>query len=950
MLFLYNCNYLFKCDYDRVKISVSVPALQRLIIIMSKTFLVIDGSNFLFRAFHALPPLKSPDGRPTGAIRGVINMFEKLMREFRPDYLGVIFDASGKSFRNDLFEEYKAHRPPMPDDLRAQIEPLFEIIDLMGYPRISIPGIEADDVIATLAVEAKSKGIRTIIASSDKDLAQLVEDGIINMYDGMKNEMLGREEVFAKYGVYPEQVRDYLSLMGDSADNIPGVQGVGPKTATKWIHEWGSLEGIIENAEKIKGKVGERLRESLEILALSKKLTTLYTEASLPFKVEELTPKDRFTERLQAIYQELGFRQLLVELEKGDAVDEGFVPPTAKASDSIVSGEEWVNPQVPVTREYQTITTLAELEAFLALVPNSALLAFDTETDGLEFMRSALVGISLSVAPGYAVYIPFKQAGLENPLSIEAVISRLKPILEDPAILKVGQNAKFDWHILKRYGIEVQGIVDDTMLASYILDPTGNRHNMDALAELYLRYKTTSFEEIAGKGRNQKTFDEIDIETASFYACEDADITLQLRHSILPRLKAQTGQYQIYEEIEMPLVPVLAKMEHAGIEVDAAHLEALSHEFAERLKALEREAYALAGEEFNMSSSKQVGEILFDKLQLPVIKKTPKGAPSTAEDVLQKLAEDYPLPKLIIEYREFSKLRSTYTDSLVADINPDTGRVHTSFNQAQTSTGRLSSSNPNLQNIPIRTSEGRRIREAFVAKTGHILLSADYSQVELRLMAHFSQDETMIKAFREGKDIHAATAAEVFRTPLEKVTSQERRAAKAINFGLIYGMGAFGLAKQLGISRTQAQEYISLYFSRYPGVLNYMDQTKERAREQGYVETLLGRRLYLPGIQSSNAIARSGAERIAINAPLQGTAADIIKLAMLKVDRLLSEKPEIDAKMLLQVHDELILEASLASEKLATELLIAAMTDVIEIDVPLIVEVGRGKNWDETDS
>ncbi|GGZ92763.1 DNA polymerase I [Ignatzschineria ureiclastica] len=917
---------------------------------MSKTFLVIDGSNFLFRAFHALPPLKSPDGRPTGAIRGVINMFEKLMREFRPDYLGVIFDASGKSFRNDLFEEYKAHRPPMPDDLRAQIEPLFEIIDLMGYPRISIPGIEADDVIATLAVEAKSKGIRTIIASSDKDLAQLVEDGVINMYDGMKNEMLGREEVFAKYGVYPEQVRDYLSLMGDSADNIPGVQGVGPKTAAKWIHEWGSLEGIVENAEKIKGKVGERLRESLDVLALSKKLTTLYTEASLPFKVEELTPKDRFTERLQSIYQELGFRQLLAELEKGDMVDEGFVPPTAKASDSTVSSEEWVNPQVPATREYQTITTIAELEAFLALVPESALLAFDTETDGLEFMRSALVGISLSVAPGYAVYIPLKQAGLENPLSVDEVISRLKPILEDPAILKVGQNAKFDWHILKRYGIEVQGIADDTMLASYILDPTGNRHNMDALAELYLGYKTTSFEEIAGKGRHQKTFDEIDIETASFYACEDADITLQLRHSILPRLKAQTGQYQIYEEIEMPLVPVLAKMEHAGIEVDAAHLEALSHEFGERLKALEIEAYELAGEEFNMSSSKQVGEILFDKLQLPVIKKTPKGAPSTAEDVLQKLAEDYPLPKLIIEYREFSKLRSTYTDSLVADINPDTGRVHTSFNQAQTSTGRLSSSNPNLQNIPIRTSEGRRIREAFVAKEGHILLSADYSQVELRLMAHFSQDETMIKAFREGKDIHAATAAEVFRTPLEKVTSQERRAAKAINFGLIYGMGAFGLAKQLGISRTQAQEYISLYFSRYPGVLNYMDQTKERAREQGYVETLLGRRLYLPGIQSSNAIARSGAERIAINAPLQGTAADIIKLAMLKVDRLLSEKPEIEAKMLLQVHDELILESSLASETLATELLITAMTDVIEIDVPLIVEVGRGKNWDETGS
>ncbi len=914
---------------------------------MSKTFLVIDGSNFLFRAFHALPPLKSPDGRPTGAIRGVINMFEKLMREFQPDYLGVIFDASGKSFRNDLYEDYKAHRPPMPDDLREQIEPLYEIIDLLGYPRISIPGIEADDVIATLAVEAKSKGIRTIIASSDKDLAQLVEDGVINMYDGMKNEMLGREEVFAKYGVYPEQVRDYLSLMGDSADNIPGVQGVGPKTAAKWIHEWGDLDGIIQNAESIKGKVGERLRDSLDVLALSKELTTLFTNADLPFKVEELAPKDRFMDRLRAIYQELGFRQLLLELDKGES-PESFVPPVAKAATSTVSESIWVNPTLPVTKDYQTITSLAALEAYVALIPSASLLAFDTETDGLEFMRSNLVGISLSIAPGEAVYIPFKQAGLDHPLTIDEVVPLLKPIMEDETIPKVGQNVKFDWHILKRYGIEVKGIADDTMIASYILDPTGNRHNMDALAELYLGFKTTSFEEIAGKGKSQKTFDEIDIETASFYAAEDADITLQLQRSILPRLRHEVSQYKVYHDIEVPLISVLAKMEHEGIRVDATHLQNLSQEFSAKLIELEKSAYALAGEEFNMSSSKQVGEILFEKLALPVIKKTPKGAPSTAEDVLQKLAEDYPLPKIIIEYREFSKLRSTYTDSLVAEINPDTGRVHTSFNQAQTSTGRLSSSNPNLQNIPIRTKEGRRIREAFVAKEDAILLAADYSQVELRLMAHFSQDEAMLKAFQENKDIHAATAAEVFGVPLEKVTSNERRAAKAINFGLIYGMGAFGLAKQLGISRTQAQEYISLYFSRYPGVLNYMDQSKEKAKDLGYVETLLGRRLYLPGIKSANAIARSGAERIAINAPLQGTAADIIKLAMLKVDRLLAEKTAIDAKMLLQVHDELILESALTSEEAATNLLVDAMTDVIQIDVPLIVEVGRGKNWDET--
>lgn len=915
---------------------------------MSKTFLVVDGSNFLFRAFHALPPLKSPDGRPTGAIRGVINMFEKLMREFKPDYLGVIFDASGKSFRSDLYEDYKAHRPPMPDDLRLQIEPLYEIIDLLGFPRISIPGIEADDVIATLAVEAKAKGIRTIIASSDKDLAQLVEDGVITMYDGMKNEMLGRNEVFEKYGVYPEQVRDYLSLMGDSADNIPGIQGVGPKTAAKWIHEYGDLDGIVANAEKIKGKVGERLRDSLDILALSKELTTLLMTAKIPLAVEDLTPRDQFTERLRETYQDLGFRQLLIGLDNG-AEPESFVPPVAKAASSIgAEGEAWVNPVLPAVKNYQTITTIEALQAYVALIPGASLLALDTETDGLQFMSSNLVGISLSVAPGQAVYIPFKQAGLENPLAIEDVMAVLKPILEDETIAKVGQNIKFDWHILKRYGAEIKGIHDDTMLASYIFDPTGNRHNMDALAELYLNFTTTPFTEIAGKGKSQKTFDEIDIETASHYACEDADITLQLQRSIVPRLKAESAQYKVYEEIEVPLISVLAKMEHEGILVDADHLEALSAEFGENLAALEKEAFELAGEEFNMSSSKQVGEILFDKLQLPVIKKTPKGAPSTAEDVLMKLAEDYPLPKIIMEYREFSKLRSTYTDSLVAEIDPTTKRVHTSFNQAQTSTGRLSSSNPNLQNIPIRTKEGRRIREAFVAKEGTVLLAADYSQVELRLMAHFSQDESMIKAFNEGKDIHAATASEVFGIPLDKVTGEERRAAKAINFGLIYGMGAFGLAKQLGISRTQAQEYISLYFSRYTGVLNYMDQSKENAKEHGYVETLLGRRLYLPGIHSSNAIARSGAERIAINAPLQGTAADIIKLAMLKVDASLQANPDIKAKMLLQVHDELILEAELGSEEAATKLLVDAMTDVVKLDVPLIVEVGRGNNWDET--
>ncbi len=914
---------------------------------MSQTFLVIDGSNFLFRAFHALPPLKAPDGRPTGAIRGVINMFEKLMREFQPAYLAVVFDASGKSFRNELYPDYKAHRPPMPEDLRPQIEPLYEIIDLMGFPRIIVPGVEADDVIATLAVEAKAKGLRTIIASSDKDLAQLVEDDVITMYDGMKNEMLGREEVFQKYGVYPEKIRDYLALMGDSADNIPGIPGVGPKTAAKWLNEWETVDNIIENAESFKGKVGERLRENLAHLELSKTLTSLVLDAELPIKLEDLTPRDRFTERLREIYQELGFRQLLIELDGGET-QTTFAPPTAKAAHSSQAADGWVNPRMPETTHYRTITDITELKDYCGAIKEAHRLALDTETDGLSFMQSNLVGISLAYAPGDAVYIPFKAEGLENPLTIEAVMEVLKPILEDETIAKVGQNIKFDWHILKRYGAEIKGIKDDTMLASYILNPTGNRHNMDVLADKFLGFKTTPFEEIAGKGRNQKRFDEIDIETASFYAAEDADITLQLQHAIVPQLRAVESQFSVYEEIEMPLLPVLAKMEHEGILVDAEHLKELSDEFQERLNELEQEAYTIAGEEFNLGSSKQVGEILFEKLGLPVIKKTPKGAPSTAEDVLVQLALDYPLPKIILEHREFSKLRSTYTDSLIEEINPETGRIHTSFNQAQTSTGRLSSSSPNLQNIPIRTKEGRRIREAFVAREDSLLLAADYSQIELRLMAHFSQDETMLKAFHEGKDIHTATASEVFKRPIDEVTGEERRAAKAINFGLIYGMGAFGLAKQLGVSRGQAQEYISLYFSRYPGVLNYMDSSKEKAKAQGYVETLLGRRLYLPGIESKNAIARSGAERIAINAPLQGTAADIIKLAMLKVDKELKKHPEIEAKMLLQVHDELILEVKRSSVAAARKLLVDAMTDVLELSVPLIVEVGEGENWDAT--
>lgn len=911
---------------------------------MTDTLLLIDGSNFLFRAFHALPPLKSPDGRPTGAIRGVMNMFRRLMKEFDPRYVAVIFDASGPNFRNELYADYKAHRPPMPDDLRAQIEPLFEIIDYLGYPRFSISGVEADDVIATFALEGKKRGLNTIIASSDKDLAQIVDDGAIRMYDGMKDEMLDREGVFAKYGVYPELIRDYLSLMGDSADNVPGIPGVGPKTAVKWLNEWGSIDAIIENADQFKGKVGERLRENIEQLKLSRVLTTLKCDAPLPSSLEDLTPRAEDTDKLRQIYQEFGFRQLLIELD-GDGAST-FEPPVERTSSESVEVSGWIQADAPKELNYQRITTEEELLNYLKLVENAALLAIDTETDGLDFMQANLVGISLSALSGEAVYIPFKHEGLEKALTIEQAITLLKPLLEAKFPKKVGQNIKFDWHILKRHGLELKGISDDTLIASYLLDPTGRRHNMDALAAHFLNLETTPFEKIAGKGAKQKRFDEIEIEIAEHYAAEDADITGRLARAIVPQLAQYPELKRLYEEVEIPLTTLLAKMEHRGILVDATHLENLHQEFSEHLAELEAQAFEIAGESFNLNSPKQVGEILFEKLQLPIIKTTPKGQPSTNEAVLSELALDYPLPKLILEYREFAKLASTYTVALIDQINPESGRIHTSFNQALTSTGRLSSSEPNLQNIPIRTKEGRRIRQAFIAPEGAVLLSADYSQVELRLMAHFSEDETLLKAFADGLDIHAATASEVFMTPLEKVTSAERSAAKAINFGLIYGMGAFGLAKQIGVSRQTAQEYISLYFNRYPSVLSYMERAKEQARERGYAETLFGRRLYLPEIRSSNGMRRAGAERVAINAPLQGTAADIIKMAMLRVEEALRAEG-LKSALLLQVHDELILEVPNDEVEQVKALLERAMTNIAPLKTDLLIEIGEGKNWDD---
>ncbi len=912
----------------------------------SKKLLIIDGSNFLFRAYHALPPLTTKSGRPTGAIRGVIVMLQKLLITFSPEYVAVTFDAKGKSFRNELYTDYKAHRPPMPDDLREQIAPLMDFIDLLGLPRLTIPEIEADDVIATLTQEAKQKGFNVIIASSDKDLAQLVDDQA-TMYDGMKDLMIDREGVIEKYGVPPELIRDYLSLMGDKADNIPGIEGVGPKTAAKWLNEYGSLDNLIQNADKIKGKVGERLQNGLDNLALSVKLTTLVMDAKLPYSVEDLQLREQNTDGLKELYQEFEFHSLLKNLsQNGQSLSSNDTSST-KRNTEIVDSAEWIPPSKPEFQHYHAITTMEMLEALIQRIPLATHLSIDTETDGLDFMQSKLVGISLSVAVGEAFYIPLQHDFLrvEHQLPIEDVLAVLKPILEDDAILKVGQNLKFDWHIFKRYGITLNGIHDDTMLESYVIDAT-EKHNMDDLAKTYLGQETTSFESIAGKGKQQKTFNEISLEVATQYACEDADITLQLHHALAPRLEAIPTLKSLYSTIEMPLLTILAEMEHEGILVDTAFLQQFSKELSVRLETLEKDAYALAGEEFNLGSTKQLGEILFTKLGLPIIKKTAKGQPSTNEEVLLELALDYPLPKLLLEYRELSKLKSTYTDALVAEVDKTTGRIHTSFNQALTTTGRLSSSKPNLQNIPIRTEEGRKIRSAFIAKDGYQLISADYSQIELRLMAHFSEDDSLINAFINDLDIHSATASEVFHTALESVSAEQRRSAKAINFGLIYGMGAFGLARQLGISRTQAQEYIQRYFSRYPSILNFMETAKERAREKGYVETLLGRRLPLKDIYESNAMRRAGAERIAVNAPLQGTAADIIKLAMIAVSERLKAE-QLDAKMLLQVHDELVLEVKSDQTERVRKFLNDAMTRVVDLKVPLKVDIGIGRNWDE---
>ncbi|WP_297528179.1 DNA polymerase I [Thiohalobacter sp.] len=891
---------------------------------------LVDGSSYLYRAYHALPPLTNSRGEPTGAVYGVTNMLRRLLKDYPDAHVAVVFDAKGKTFRDEMFEDYKAHRPPMPDDLVAQIEPLHEVVRALGFPLLEVPGVEADDVIGTLARVAAEAGHPVIISTGDKDMAQLVDDRV-TLVNTMNDTRLDAEGVREKFGVGPERIVDYLALVGDTSDNIPGVPRVGPKTAAKWLNQYGSLDGIIAHADEIKGKVGESLREHLDDLELSRRLATIRRDLALDVRPEDLrlSPPDR--ERLRELFERLEFRTWLREL-----------------LDAAGAGEDAGRPAGDTQGEYETVLDLERLEAWLARLRQAELFAFDTETTSLDYMQARLVGVSFAVVEGEAAYVPFGHdyPGAPDQLAAEQVLARLRPLLEDAGARKIGHHIKYDMNVLARHGIALEGIAFDTMLESYVLDSTASRHDMDSLALKYLGRKTIRYEDVAGKGAKQLGFNEVPVETAAPYAAEDADITLCLHHTLWPRLAPEDGLRRVLCEIELPLVPVLARMERTGVRIDVDMLRRQSEELATRLAELEAEAHALAGQPFNLSSPKQIQEILFEKQGLPVLARTPKGAPSTAESVLAELAADYPLPRLILDYRALSKLKSTYTDRLPEQVDPDTGRVHTSYHQAVAATGRLSSSDPNLQNIPVRTEEGRRIRQAFVAEPGWKILAADYSQIELRIMAHLSGDEGLLRAFAEGVDIHRATAAEVFGVAPEAVTPDQRRSAKAINFGLIYGMSAFGLARQLGIDRGQAQDYVDRYFERYPGVKTYMERTREQAHAQGYVETLFGRRLYLPEINARNQQRRAAAERTAINAPMQGTAADIIKRAMIATDAWLQTEG-LSARMIMQVHDELVFEVPEAALAAFEPGLRARMEGAAELAVPLRVDIGVGDNWDQ---
>ena len=906
--------------------------------------ILVDGSSYLFRAYHVpyLQALSTADGQPTGAITGVLNMIKSLKKDYPNGNVVVIFDAKGKTFRNDLYPEYKANRPPMPDDLRTQIAPIHEIITAMGLPLLVIEGVEADDVIGTLARQATEQEMETVISTGDKDMAQLV-NAHVRLINTMTDVELDEAGVIEKFGVKPDQIIDYLALMGDKVDNIPGVEKCGPKTAVKWLTEYGTLTEVMANADNVKGKVGENLRTALTQLPLSYELATIKLDVELPQSVEALQPLPADIETLTSLYQTFELKRLLADLTSGKntgkgSTDKAAITETDSAEPVIVSD---------ISAEYDIIFEQEVFETWLTRLKNADYFAFDTETTSVDYIKAELVGLSFACEPGKAAYVPLKHDYENAPqqLDIDWVLAQLKPLLEDKHKAKLGQNLKYDANVLSHYDIELQGVAFDTMIESYCLNSVATRHNMDALADKYLGYQTVHFEDIAGKGAKQLTFNQIDIDKAGFYAAEDADITLRLHQAIYPQLEKSSRQLAIYNEIEMPLMPVLAKMEQHGVLIDCDLLDQQSLTIGARLDELEVEAHNLAGKSFNLSSPKQLQQILFEELKIPVIKKTPKGAPSTAEDVLQELALDYPLPKVILENRGLSKLKSTYTDKLPLMVNGKSNRVHTSYHQAVAATGRLSSTEPNLQNIPIRSEEGRKIREAFIAPENHKIVAIDYSQIELRIMAHLSADPGLVTAFAEGRDVHKATAAEIFAVDLEQVTSDQRRSAKAINFGLIYGMSAFGLSKQLDIGRNQAQEYMNKYFERYPNVLTYMEDTRQQATEQGYVETLYGRRLYLPEIKSKNQMRKKGAERAAINAPMQGTAADIIKKAMLAVDVWITEQNDPRIQMTMQVHDELIFEIHQDIVEATTAKLVEIMNNAVQLDVPLIAEAGIGDNW-----
>jgi DNA polymerase I len=893
----------------------------------SGALVLVDGSSYLYRAFHALPPLTASDGTPTGAVLGVLNMLNRLVEEHRPDRIAVIMDARGPTFRDELFAEYKANRPPMPDDLRVQVEPLIEAVRALGLPLLRIEGVEADDVIGTLVRQATERGVPVLVSTADKDMAQLVREGV-RLVNTMTDQVLDEDGVVQKFGVRPDQIVDWLALVGDTSDNIPGVPRVGPKTATKWLSTYHDLDTLVTRAEEITGKVGESLREHLDQLALSRELATIRTDVTLETGLDELRAGEPDYAALRRLYGRLELVSLLRRLPENGAPD----TPAAEAR----------------VRDYETVLDEATLERWLQRIEAAALSALDTETTSLDYMQAELVGLSLAVTPGEACYIPVahRYPGAPDQLDRDHVLARLKPWLEDDSAAKVGHHLKYDAHVLAHYGIELRGQRFDTMLESYVLNSVATRHDMDSVAARYLGVQTISYESIAGKGAKQIGFDQVALEEAAPYAAEDADVTLQLHAALWPKLEAEGRLAEVYREIEQPLVPVLTRMEHLGVLVDRKRLQKHSHELALSMAEVQKQAWDAAGGEFNLGSPKQLQEILFERQGLPVLRKTPKGQPSTAEDVLSELAEAYELPRLIMEYRGLSKLKSTYTDRLPEMINPGTGRIHTSYHQAVTATGRLSSSDPNLQNIPIRTREGRRIRQAFVAPEGMRLIAADYSQIELRIMAHLSGDEALLTAFAEDRDIHQATAAEVFDVALDEVTAEQRRSAKAINFGLIYGMSAFGLARQLGITRGEAQHYVDTYFERYPGVARYMDDTRRQAREAGYVETVFGRRLYLPEINARDAQRRQYAERSAINAPMQGTAADIIKRAMIQVDQWL-QRERGGGRLIMQVHDELVLEAPADQAGEIARALAGRMQAAAELAVPLKVEARHGANWDE---